>query len=134
MDDIVLKWHWSVIYIINSSVYFLGLLIEYWKLTKAFNVTFHRPGSSALLTSSSGTIPGMKFTIVDKLWGVPLPIVMKWKLSDSYTTSKTKEYDAIATTHLLYAVIPIVFGYSIYSLIHISVGLFVYTVSLFLQA
>lgn len=112
-----------------------GLLIEYWKLTKAFNVTFHRRGESLQITSpepshdqastvqpspdSTGVV--MKLKIVDKIFGIPLPVQMRWKLSDSYTTSKTREYDAIATVHLLYVVVPIVFGYSIYSLIHISV-------------
>jgi hypothetical protein len=114
-----------------------GLLIEYWKLTKAFNVTFHRhpprpliagsPEASEAETAMATSLEpqlngGMKLKVFDKIFGVPLPFVMKWKLSDSYTTSKTREYDAIATVHLLYVVIPIVFGYSIYSLIHASVG------------
>jgi hypothetical protein len=108
----------------------IGLLIEYWKLTKAFNVTFHRHSSVRQITASPETSEeeklrlngGMKLKVFDKLFGIPLPFVMKWKLSDSYTTSKTREYDAIATVHLLYIVVPIVFGYSIYSLIHASVS------------
>lgn len=36
---------------------------------------------------------------------------------ESYAKSKTKEYDTIATDHLLYVVAPLVFGYSAYSLV-----------------
>ena len=91
-------------------------------MTKAFNVTFHRKTSINQEISEEVVPGGMKLKIVDKIFGIPLPFIMKWKLSDSYTTSKTREYDAIATTHLLYAVIPIVVGYSIFSLIHVSVA------------
>lgn len=85
-------------------------------------MTFHRRNTLQITSDGAATQEsGMKLKVVDKLFGIPLPFQMKWKLSDSYTTSKTREYDAIATTHLLYVVIPIVFGYSIYSLIHISV-------------
>lgn len=110
----------------------IGLCIEYWKLTKAFNISFtkrgqqHMPPSSPVVPVSDaeddgdGSAPPMKITTLDSILGVPLPMIVSWKLSDTYTTSKTREYDAIATTHLLYAVVPLVFGYSIYSLLHIS--------------
>ena len=37
---------------------------------------------------------------------------------ESYEKNKTREYDEIAMTHLLYAVIPLVVGYACYSLVH----------------
>ncbi|CAM9203366.1 unnamed protein product, partial [Discosporangium mesarthrocarpum] len=43
-------------------------------------------------------------------------IVLKAK--ESYRKSKTKEYDDIATTHLMYIVGPLMVGYAIYSLLH----------------
>lgn len=123
----------------------VGLLIEYWKLGKAFNVSFSRQKSESpgLLESSEPSqneddkddVSGQNSTEVSdqqlttmsnstvaagqseaKMFGVS----MKYKLSEGYANSKTKEYDAIATTHLLYVVFPLVFGYSAYSLLHIS--------------
>lgn len=97
----------------------IGLCIEFWKLGKAFNVSFARPSPPNTPTSGA-VVPAKGMTSVSSILGVPLPFSLSWRLSESYTTSKTREYDAIATSHLLYAVVPLVVGYSAYSLIHIS--------------
>jgi hypothetical protein len=74
-----------------------GLCIEYWKLKKAFN---------AAIVPTPGRI---------------IPYRLIWTISDSYKLSKTKEYDDIATKNLLFVIIPLVIGYSIYSLVYRSV-------------
>ena len=63
----------------------VGLLIEYWKVTKALNITF------------AGGIPRAN------------PV-------NNEISRKTKEYDEIATNHLMYVVAPLVTGYALYSL------------------
>jgi hypothetical protein len=128
----------------------IGLLIEYWKLGKAFNVTISRQKQepaplllSAEKASTSATKKNNVATHVDQQdTGTEnnsqalttaetqisesanttslLGVSVSYKLSDGYANSKTKEYDAIATTHLLYLVLPLVLGYSVYSLLHIS--------------
>lgn len=129
----------------------IGLGIEYWKLAKAFNVQFHlfnlaieaESVSSSKLSEDGTTynsiVPSNSSrNKIDRMFGMPLPLTgifnfamfcgvllsfpVSWKLSNSYTASKTREYDAIATSHLLYIVVPLVFGYSGYSLIYISVS------------
>ena len=92
----------SYMILISSSV---GLCIEYWKLSKAFSfaVTFgERVG-----------------------WLPALPRV-SYALSASYTSAgdseigdtSTEKIDAEATTHLLYVLVPLMAGYSIFSLVH----------------
>jgi len=68
----------------------MGLLIEVWKVTKAMDVTFRSEGKWA-------------FKVQDR---------------ESYRTSKTKEYDEIATRYLSYALYPLIFCYTIYSLLY----------------
>lgn len=68
----------------------MGLLIEIWKVTKAMDVTFRSEGKWA-------------FKVQDR---------------ESYKTSKTKEYDEIATRYLSYALYPLIFCYTIYSLLY----------------
>uniref|UniRef100_A0A7S1YQU3 Cleft lip and palate transmembrane 1 n=1 Tax=Ditylum brightwellii TaxID=49249 RepID=A0A7S1YQU3_9STRA len=41
-----------------------------------------------------------------------------WEEASSYKMSKTKEYDEIATSHLLFITMPLVAGYGLYSLVH----------------
>jgi hypothetical protein len=65
-----------------------GLLIEFWKISKAFTISF---SNSKWIT---------------------------WEATGTYKNSKTKEYDEIATSHLLYVSMPLVGGYGIYSLFH----------------
>ncbi|KAL3790498.1 hypothetical protein ACHAW5_005094 [Stephanodiscus triporus] len=43
---------------------------------------------------------------------------IEWVEATSYTTSKTKEYDEIATSHLLFVTMPLVAGYGMYSLFY----------------
>ncbi|GAX82575.1 hypothetical protein CEUSTIGMA_g10001.t1 [Chlamydomonas eustigma] len=69
---------------------FVGTGIEFWKVTKAMNVTF-----------DATRYPYIHFA--DRL---------------SYTKTKTKEYDEEATRYLSYVLYPLVIGYSIYSLVY----------------
>ena len=57
----------------------VGLLIEFWKITKAIKFSFE-----------GGRL--------------------QWKETSTYSESKTKEYDEVATTHLLYVTLPLVCG------------------------
>ena len=43
---------------------------------------------------------------------------IEWVEASSYKKSKTKEYDEIATSHLLFVTMPLVAGYGIYSLFY----------------
>lgn len=43
---------------------------------------------------------------------------IEWVEASSYTKSKTKEYDEIATSHLLFVTMPLVAGYGMYSLFY----------------
>eukprot|EP00002_Diphylleia_rotans_P034863 TRINITY_DN7532_c0_g1_i2.p1 TRINITY_DN7532_c0_g1~~TRINITY_DN7532_c0_g1_i2.p1 ORF type:complete len:531 (-),score=128.18 TRINITY_DN7532_c0_g1_i2:107-1699(-) len=70
---------------------FVGMLIEFWKVQKAADVKITR----------TGFFP--KITITDR---------------ESYIKSETREHDATASKYLYYALIPLVIGYSIYSLIY----------------
>ena len=45
---------------------------------------------------------------------------LQWVETTTYAQSKTKEYDQIATDHLLYVTMPLVAGYGMYSLIHMK--------------
>ncbi|ORX88419.1 cleft lip and palate transmembrane 1 [Basidiobolus meristosporus CBS 931.73] len=72
----------------------VGLLIEAWKIKKAVNVT--------VTQVEGGWIP-WKVTFEDK---------------ESYTESKTKEYDQMAFTYLSYVAYPLLFCYAIYTLIY----------------
>jgi hypothetical protein len=45
---------------------------------------------------------------------------LKWEEADSYKKSKTKEYDEIATSHLLYATMPLMTGYAAFSLMQMK--------------
>merc|ERR1719203_1903646 len=43
---------------------------------------------------------------------------LEWVEAQSYKNSKTKEYDEIATSHLLFVTMPLVGGYGLYSLFY----------------
>ena len=45
---------------------------------------------------------------------------LTWEEADSYKNGKTKEYDEIATNHLLYITAPLMIGYSLYSLLNMK--------------
>lgn len=68
----------------------VGLLIEMWKIQKAVIVTWDR----------SKWIP---LTFTDR---------------ETYTVSRTKEYDMVAMQYLSYVAYPLIVGYAIYSLIY----------------
>lgn len=67
----------------------VSLVIEVWKISKVVKVS---------LFDESGKLS------------------FKWKESDTYSKSSTKEYDEIATSHLMYITMPLVSGYGLYSL------------------
>ena len=143
---------------------FVGLLIEYWKLKKAFSVEiiWKRKSTGATHTDSNRTMRGTGTrTALDKvldsmsgehssqtapLVPVPstastspsssssssfpfslLPFTLRYEVSRTYSESPTKQHDQTATTHLLYSLFPLVFGYSIYSLLYISVSISTHT-------
>lgn len=67
----------------------VGVVIEAWKISKAVKVSlFDKDGK----------------------------VAFSWKETETYTSSKTKEYDEIATDHLMFVTMPLVCGYGIYSL------------------
>ncbi|GIL76805.1 hypothetical protein Vretimale_8728 [Volvox reticuliferus] len=68
----------------------LGTAIELWKVTKAFEVSFNRERFPYIIVKDRA----------------------------SYSNKQTKKYDAEAMRYLSYALYPLVFGYSIYSLIY----------------
>lgn len=87
------------LYLLDSETSFVvlmstgvGTAIEFWKVTKAMNVGIAR---------TAGGIPYITF-----------------KDRDSYTSSKTDQYDAEAMQYLSYALYPLVGGYAIYSLMY----------------
>jgi len=67
----------------------MGVVIELWKISKAVQVS---------LFDADGRVS------------------FSWTESKSYSESKTKEYDEIATDHLMFVTMPLVLGYGIYSL------------------
>lgn len=69
---------------------FVGLAIEGWKFTRAMTVNF---------SWKANGMPSL--SVADK---------------ESYSKSKTREYDQIAMSHLGYAFYPLVVGYAVYSL------------------
>lgn len=77
----------------------VGLGIEAWKLSKAFavNIKWGGPGNGL-----RGWIPQVDFADRDA----------------NYATSRTKEYDDIATHHMLVVLLPLVVGYATYSLVY----------------
>ena len=61
--------------------------------------------------------------LVIEFWKISKAITIKWEggkiewvEAQSYKKSKTKEYDEIATSHLLFITMPLVAGYGLYSL------------------
>lgn len=47
--------------------------------------------------------------------GIP---TLSWAIAGSYSEHNTQRHDDTATNHLLYALLPLIAGYSIYSLLH----------------
>ncbi|KAL4445724.1 hypothetical protein ABPG77_008923 [Micractinium sp. CCAP 211/92] len=77
----------SMVVLFSSGV---GMLIEFWKVTKAMNVKVTRTASG---------LPWLSFE--DRA---------------SYKRSKTDQYDATAMRYLSYALYPLVIGYAVYAL------------------
>ena len=69
----------------------VGVAIEMWKISKA-----------------------VKLSLFDEQG----KLSFQWKESDSYSKSTTKEYDEIATDHLMFVTMPLVCGYGLYSLLY----------------
>lgn len=70
----------------------MGVAIEMWKISRA-----------------------VKISLFDEKTG---KFQFRWMESETYKSSKTKEYDEIATDHLQFLTIPLVCGYGVYSLFH----------------
>ena len=70
----------------------IGMLIEFWKITKVMNVT---------IESNPGQMPRLKF-----------------ENRSSYINSNTKKWDDEATRYMMYFLTPCVIGYFIYSLLY----------------
>jgi hypothetical protein len=79
----------SMVVLFSTGV---GTAIEFWKVTKAMNVTVVRTASG---------LPWLRF-----------------KDRASYKTSKTDQYDAEAMRYLSYALYPLVIGYAVYALVY----------------
>jgi len=77
----------SYMILISSGI---GLLIEYWKITKVVDVSLKRTQH--------------------------FPYFIEFKDKSGYVTSKTKEYDDEAIKYLSYVLYPLILGYAIYSL------------------
>lgn len=99
----------SMMILFSSSV---GLAIEYWKLSKAFNFSY----------AGLRPIPYMEILVYPHI---------TYELSASYTAiesgagqgpeslkESTARHDYVATVHLLYLCVPLMVGYSIFSLTH----------------
>ncbi len=69
----------------------VGVAIEMWKISKAVKLS---------LFDESGKL------------------ALEWKETETYSKSKTKEYDEVATDHLMFVTMPLVTGYGVYSLFH----------------
>eukprot|EP00210_Caulerpa_lentillifera_P000896 g867.t1 len=81
----------SFVVLLSTGV---GVLIEFWKVTKAMNVTFRR------------TVHGIPY--------------LHFSNRASYERSRTREHDEQAMKYLAYALYPLVIGYSIYALMYQS--------------
>lgn len=79
----------SMVILFSSGI---GVVIEFWKVTKAMNVTVTRTAS-----------------------GLPWLAI---KDRGSYKMSKTDQYDAEAMRYLSYALYPLVGGYAVYALMY----------------
>lgn len=78
----------SFMVVVSNAV---GVAIEIWKISKAVKIS---------------------------LWDGEGNVRIEWKETESYKDSKTKEYDEIATDHLMFVTMPLVCGYGLYSLFH----------------
>ncbi|ODN05589.1 Cleft lip and palate transmembrane protein 1 [Orchesella cincta] len=83
-------------FVIKVSV-FVGLLIEIWKINKVTDVKLDRQNLVM------GILP--RITLTDK---------------GSYVESSTKQYDMLAFRYLSWALFPLLFCYSIYSLLYVE--------------
>jgi len=81
-------------------------MIECWKITKAVDVSLRRKVKGNAAESGDGVF-----------WGA-FGWEFMWEEKEGYKGSKTKEYDEIATSHLMYITMPLVTGYGMYSLLH----------------
>lgn len=79
----------STVVLISS---FVGTLIEFWKVTKAMDVSIQHTAS-----------------------GIPY---VQFKDKATYTQSKTDKYDAEAMRYLSYVLYPLIAGYAVYALIY----------------
>ena len=108
-----------------------GLLIEFWKLAKAFKCE--------VLIRRSATPSLFPWTLQ---WKDPTPspdtpasaaamqaqVAVGADVGDDHALTAvqlTSQYDAEATTHLLYACLPLIVGFAVYSLYHRAVRIII---------
>ena len=94
--------------VLGSAV--MGLGVECWKLTQAMDVSVVRGPPPALAPGASATARALH--ALSSL----LPVRLMLKDKASYSESDTDRFDKEATKYVGLALIPCVFGYSIYSL------------------
>ncbi|KDD74795.1 Cleft lip and palate transmembrane protein 1, partial [Helicosporidium sp. ATCC 50920] len=79
----------------------IGTAIEFWKVTKAMDVSVRWPGQHSGARTLRSRFP--RLVIQDRA---------------SYTASQTDKYDAEAMRYLSYALYPLVLGYAVYALVY----------------
>jgi hypothetical protein len=91
----------------------IGLLIEFWKIQKAFKFNVNKPAAEP------GSQEAKDEAVRPKSWYEPyLPFKLEVTTDEKYLETNTAEYDEIATRHLSFLMYPAVLGYAIYSLVH----------------
>jgi len=91
----------------------VGVAIECWKITKAVDVSIRKKN-----IKDDSQSPGDDHSNGTGDVGLMGGWEIQWEEKEGYRGSKTKEYDEIATSHLMFITTPLVAGYGIYSLIH----------------
>jgi len=89
----------------------VGMAIDCWKITKVVDVSLRRKKKSDDSDNHDGDSNGSNGGLLSG-WEI------QWEEKEGYKGSKTKEYDEIATSHLMFITMPLVTGYGIYSLLH----------------
>jgi len=88
----------------------VGVAIECWKITKAVDISFKKREEIGGGGSNDDGGKGSR--------GFFGGWELQWEEKEGYKGSKTKEYDEIATSHLMYITTPLVTGFGVYSLLH----------------
>ncbi len=100
----------------------VGLIIEFWKLQKAFNFRVLWVTGAWLPRLSWGNPQGQTHVQEQaasdgKTLAVTVPSAEE--AATAAAMAETEKHDAVATTHLLYVVGPLMLGYAAYSYLHL---------------